>query len=237
MNIAVIFAGGIGSRMKTKNGVLKQFLEINDVPILIHTIMNFEREKMVDAIIVVMKDGFIEYTNELIKKYGIKKVAKVVCGGETGQESIYNGLVAADAISTSEDDIVLIHDGVRPFIGSDLIIKNIKSVRECGSAISCVPATETLVITDGDANITHIPLRANSMIAKAPQSFYLKDILAAHKKILALGIHDSIDSCTLIYRYKKDLAVVMTDYDNIKVTTPKDLYLAESIYKKRQNMI
>ena len=237
MNIAVVFAGGVGSRMKTKNGTLKQFLEIDGVPILLHTLRNFEDAEEIDAIVVVMKDGFIEYTRELLKKHSFHKVMRVVSGGKTGQESIYNGLVAAGTISTSDDDIVLIHDGVRPFINDGLIVANIESVRKNGSAISCVPATETSIIIDDDNKIAQIPVRANSMIAKAPQSFYLKDILDAHEKTLALGIHDSVDSCTLMYRFRKDLAVVLTDYDNIKVTTPKDLFLAESIYKKRKALL
>ena len=237
MNIAVIFAGGVGSRMKTKDGTPKQFLEIEGVPILIHTLRIFENASVIDTIVIAMKDGYLERTEELLKKYNITKVSRLVVGGETGQESIYHGLLAAKEVSQSDDDIVLIHDGVRPFIDEELIKKNIKSVKEHGSAVSCVPTTETFLITDGECHVTEIPLRSNSLVAKAPQSFYLKDILSAHEKTLAEGIHDSIDSCTLIYRYKKDLAVVMTDYDNIKITTPKDLYLAESLFKKRNHNV
>ena len=223
----------MGKRMKSKNGVLKQFLEIDKIPILIRTIKTFEIEEEIDAIVVVMKYGFIDYTNELLDKYKIKKVKRVVVGGETGQESIYNGLIAAQEISKSDDDIVLIHDGVRPFIDGELIRANIESVKKYGSAISCVALTETVLVSDGNQHISQIPLRANTLVAKAPQSFYLKDIIAAHKKTMEAGIYDSVDSCTLMYKYEKDLAIIMTDYDNIKITTPEDLFVAESIHKKK----
>ena len=234
MNIAVIFAGGIGSRMKTKDGTPKQFLEIDGVPILIHTLRNFQNCEKIDKIVIAMKEGYIDRTKGLLDKYKMTKVARLVLGGATGQESIYHGLLAAKEISESDKDIVLIHDGVRPFIDDELIRKNIETVEEKGSSISCVKTTETFLVVDDDGNVKEIPARDRSIVAKAPQCFYLKDILEAHEKTLAEGIHDSIDSCTLIYRYRKDLAVVMTDYDNIKITTPKDMFLAESIYQKRQ---
>ncbi|MBR2725556.1 2-C-methyl-D-erythritol 4-phosphate cytidylyltransferase [Candidatus Saccharibacteria bacterium] len=234
MNIAVIFAGGIGSRMKTKDGTPKQFLEIEGVPILVHTLRNFQDHGEIDKIVVVMKDGYLDRAKGLIDKYDISKVEKLVVGGETGQESIYHGLLAAKELSEDENDIVLIHDGVRPFIDGNLISENIECVKKHGSAISCVKTTETFLVTDDEGKVKEIPVRDRSLVAKAPQSFYLKIILEAHEKTLAEGIHDSIDSCTLMYRYDQDLAVVMTDYDNIKITTPKDMSLAESIYRKRK---
>lgn len=234
MNIAIIFAGGIGSRMKTKDGTPKQFLEIGGVPILVHTLKRFQDSEMIDVIVVVMKEGYLDRTRELIDEFGISKVKSVVLGGETGQESIYHGLLAAEKISDGDDQtIVLIHDGVRPFIDEELIRANVECVKRFGSAISCVKVTETFLLTNNEGVVDEIPSRKNSLIAKAPQSFYLREILSAHEKTLADGIHDSIDSCTLIYRFKRNLAVVMTDYDNIKITTPKDLSLAESIYKRR----
>ena len=234
MNIAVIFAGGIGSRMQTKDGTPKQFLEIEGVPILIHTLRNFQSHDEIEKIVLVMKDGYLERTRRLLTEYNISKVEKLVVGGETGQESIYHGLLAAKELSESDEDIVLVHDGVRLFIDEKLISDNIACVKKHGNAISCVKTTETFLVTDGEGKVKEIPVRDRSLVAKAPQSFYLKDLLAAHEKTLAEGIHDSIDSCTLMYKYNQDLAVVMTDYDNIKITTPKDMALAESIYKKRK---
>ena len=124
MNIAVIFAGGVGSRMHSKERP-KQFLEMYNKPIIIHTIEHFENHPMIGAIIVVCIESWIPYLNELLYKFRIEKVKKVVPGGETGQLSIYNGLKAAKEIAGEEKSIVLIHDGVRPLITEKLITDNI----------------------------------------------------------------------------------------------------------------
>jgi 2-C-methyl-D-erythritol 4-phosphate cytidylyltransferase len=231
MNIAIIFAGGVGKRMGNTEKP-KQFMEIAEKPIIIHTLEVFEKCEEIDAIVVSLLADWIDYFNDLVKKYNITKVKTVVPGGETGQMSIFNGIKAAHDLFP-EDSTVIINDGVRPFITEELIRENIKSVEEHGSAISCVPTTETFVITDENGKILSIPERSKSLVAKAPQSFVLKDIYETHLKAQADGIFDSIDSCTLMYNYKKDLATVMTDYDNIKITTPKDISLGQSIYERR----
>ncbi len=128
MNIAVIFAGGVGKRMGNTDKP-KQFIEIEGKPIIIHTLEHFEKNKNIDAIIVASKAEWIDYLNDLLQKYNIKKVAKVVPGGPTGQMSIFNGIKCAKEMY-GEDSIVLIHDGVRPFITDDLINTNIETVKE-----------------------------------------------------------------------------------------------------------
>ncbi len=128
MNIAVIFAGGVGKRMGNTDKP-KQFIEIEGKPIIIHTLEHFEKNKNIDAIIVASKVEWIDYLNDLLVKYNIKKVAKVVPGGETGQMSIFNGIKCAKEMY-GDDAIVLIHDGVRPFITDELIDTNIQTVKE-----------------------------------------------------------------------------------------------------------
>ncbi len=231
MNIAIIFAGGVGKRMG-KTDKPKQFMEIAGKPIIIHTLELFDNCDEIDGIIIASLESWIPYLEDLLKQYNITKVSKIVPGGDTGQMSIFSGLKAAHELYP-EDSVVVINDGVRPFITEDLIKENIKSVKEKGSCISCVPTTETFVIIDEDSNITSIPDRSKSLVAKAPQSFILKDIYEAHLKAQSENEFNSIDSCTLMYRYRQDLSVVMTDYDNIKVTTPKDIALGESIYERR----
>lgn len=231
MNIAVIFAGGVGKRMGRTDRP-KQFIEICGKPIIIHTLEIFERNTNIDKIIIASVEEWIEYLQNLLKKYNITKVDKVVPGGKTGQMSIYNGIKAASELYP-EDSIVLIHDGVRPFINNELINNNIENVKKNGSAISCVPTTETFVIINDNKDILEIPQRANSLVAKAPQSFILKEIYEVHEKAQKDEIYEAIDSCSLMNYYGKKLSVVMTDYDNIKITTPKDIVLAESIYKRR----
>lgn len=201
MNIAVIFAGGVGSRMHSKDRP-KQFLEMYNKPIIIHTLEYFENHSMIDAIVVVCIKDWIPYLNKLLYKFRIEKVKSVVPGGETGQLSIYNGLKSAKQIAKDEKSIVLIHDGVRPLINEKVISDNIQSVIKYGSAITTAKVKETiLVVNEGTATIDYVPSRNNSRVAKAPQSFWLDDILKAHEKALSEGEKNCIDSCTMMQRY------------------------------------
>ena len=127
MNTAVIFAGGVGKRMHAKD-IPKQFLKMHDKPIIVHTLELFEEHPEIDAIVVACVSNYIGYMNELVRKYNLKKVQKIVPGGKSGQESIFNGLKAAEMIGNRDKDIVLIHDGVRPLINAKTIEDNIESV-------------------------------------------------------------------------------------------------------------
>ena len=129
MNIAVIFAGGIGTRMNSK-ALPKQFLKLYGKEIIIYTLEHFEKHPEIDAIAVACVEGWIPFLNELLEKYRFKKVKKVVPGGTTGQDSIYQGLKAAEAIVHGEKSIVLVHDGVRPLINGELITNCIQAVRD-----------------------------------------------------------------------------------------------------------
>lgn len=234
MNIAVIFAGGVGKRMKT-NGIPKQFLEVYGKPILIYTLEKFENNQNIDAIVVSCLEEKMDYCKKLVDKYEITKVRAIVKGGKTGQESIYNGLKAAEQISETDKDIVLIHDGVRPLIDDEIIDNNIKCVKENGSAITCVECKETVVILDDNDNIKDVTDRSRSRLARAPQSFYLKDILAAHRKALEDGKTDVIDSCTLMRMYGKEVSIVIGKSENIKITTPDDYYMFKALLDAKEN--
>lgn len=232
MNIAVIFAGGVGRRMHTKD-MPKQFLEVYGKPVIIHTLEKFEQHNEVDAIVIACVKEWIPYLNGLIAEYHLQKVKSVVCGGTTGQESIYNGLVAAKAIAY-EKAIVLIHDGVRPFITSELISDNIASVKKHGSAITTSKVTETILVVDGESSIEEVPDRNRSRLAKAPQSFYLEDILKAHESARKENRNDFIDSCTLMQHYGYKLHLVDGLPENIKVTTPQDIFTMRSVFEARE---
>ncbi len=228
MNIAVIFAGGVGIRMHT-NGIPKQFLEIDGIPILVHTVRKFQNSESIDRIVIAMVASHIDYTWQLVEKYKLDKVVRVVAGGETGQLSIYNGLKAAEEVSQGPDDIVLIHDGVRPIIDDDLIRRNIASVKQYGSAISSVLCKETIITVRDDDYVDTVTDRSKTWMARAPQSFYLKDILAAHEQCRSQGITNKIDSCNMMRDAGKEVHIVETSSTNIKVTNPEDYYLAEAI--------
>ena len=236
MNIAVVFAGGVGKRMKTKDGTPKQFLKINGEPILIHTLSKFEESPDIDAIVLSCLEDYIEYSYKLIKQYNITKIRKIVKGGATGQLSIYNGLRGAKEISNSEDDIVLIHDGVRPIIDSDLIRRNIECVKMNGSSISSVAQHETTIMVDDKKNsVEKITERSKTYIARAPQCFYLKDILEAHEKAISEERYDFTDSASIMLNYGKNLFITECSPDNLKVTTPNDYYVVKALIDAKED--
>lgn len=231
-NVALIFAGGSGKRMNTKSRP-KQFLELHGKPIIIYTLELFENHPDIDGIVVACIESWIPYLQKLIKKFELTKVVSVVPGGETGQDSIYNALAEASR-KYPADSLVLVHDGVRPLITEETITDNIRVASEKGSCITCVKATETLVVTQPDGSL-QIPSRANSLIARAPQTFVLKDILEAHHRALAEGKHDFIDSCTLMSFYGYHMATVLGPTENIKITTPTDFFVFRAIEDVREN--
>lgn len=234
MNIGIIFAGGVGKRMHSKD-VPKQFLYIYGKPIIVHTLEHFQKNDEIDCVVVSCVESHIEFMNELTEKYRLTKVVDIVSGGNTGQQSIYNALKAAESIDKDSDSIVLIHDGVRPLISSDLLTENIRCVRKYGSCITAGVVKETIVVIDNDGMITQVPSRSHSRVAKAPQSFFLKDIIDVHRRAMADGVYDSIDSCTLMQSYNHSLHIIDGPIDNIKITTPEDFFTMRSIYETREN--
>lgn len=232
MNIAVIFAGGSGLRMHTKSRP-KQFLDLNGKPIIIYTLELFDNHPQIDVIVVACIENWIPFLEKQLRKFEITKVIKVVPGGETGQQSIYNALCAAENAGT-DDSIVLIHDGVRPLITEQTITDNINKVKQSGSCITCIPATETLVVRQTDGSL-EIPSRADSLIARAPQSFFLKDIIAAHRRALAEGRNDFIDSCTMMSQYGYKLGTIIGPMENIKITTPTDFFVLRAMMKVHED--
>jgi 2-C-methyl-D-erythritol 4-phosphate cytidylyltransferase len=234
MNIAVIFAGGVGSRMHTKTKP-KQFLDIHEKPIIVHTIEKFQNHPDIDAVTVACVKNWISYLSKLVQHYNLTKVKKIVPGGENSQESIYNGLVAAKEIAGDEKSIVLIHDGVRPLITEKLITDNIASVKKYGSAITSVKVKETVLVVSGENAINEIPDRSMTRLARAPQSFWMDDILSAHYKAQAEGKTDFIDSCSLMTYYGKKLYLVDGPMENIKITTPDDFYTMRALLDAKEN--
>ena len=224
MVYVIIFAGGIGSRMGSD--VPKQFLEINDKPILMHTVDVFEHCDKVDKILIVSKSGFIELTKSLVAKYNISKVVDVVPGGKTAFESQFIGISRISNISKDKNDIILVHDGVRPFINNNLIEKCINGVKEKGSAITSSHAFETIALLRENGQIDKTIPRQNCMIARAPQGFYVKDLLAAHLQAKKDN-KEYIDSASMMLDQGKILNPIIGPNENIKITTMYDYQIAK----------
>ena len=233
MNIGVIFAGGVGKRMNSRVKP-KQFINVYGKPIIIHTLEVFEEHEEIDGIVVACLKDWIPYLEELLEKFNIKKVKKIVPGGSSGQESIYNGLVAAEELAAGEKSVVLIHDGVRPLIYKRTISDNIVSVKEHGSAITSVTVKETVLVVSKDNSIDSVPKREDTRLARAPQSFYLDEIIGAHRKAMAENRYDFIDSCSMMQYYGKKLYLIEGPQENIKITTPDDFYTMRALLDAKE---
>lgn len=199
----------------------------------------FDNHEAIDAIVVACIESWIPFLEKQIRKFEINKVVKIVPGGSTGQESIYNGLCTAEEYAQehktdAKQTTVLIHDGVRPLITEETITDNINKVEEEGSCITCIPATETFIVKQDDGNL-EIPSRARSLIARAPQSFRLSDIMAAHRRALQEGRHDFIDSCTMMSHYGHKVATVIGPMENIKITTPTDYFVLRAMVQVHED--
>lgn len=233
MNIAVIFAGGTGTRMNTCSKP-KQFLEMHGKPVLIYTLENFQNHPMIDHIVLVCLESWIGYAANLVKKFHMDKVSSIVPGGSSGQESIYHGIQTARTLYGGEH-IVLVHDGVRPLIDEETITKCIDSVKEHGSAITVSPAIETIFLKSGNDNqVGQIFNRSLCEMAKAPQCFPLEDIYQCHVKARAEGLLDFIDSASMMQHYGYTLFTVQGPSENIKITTPSDFYIFGAIMDARE---
>lgn len=232
MNLALIFAGGRGERMRTKSRP-KQFLELHGKPIIIYTLELFDNHPDIDGIVVVCVADWIPFLKKMLKKFEINKVVDIVEGGETGQLSIYNGLRALKNKYEEDNNIVLIHDGVRPLITEETISANIETATKYGSCITCIKASETLVVKEPDE--LSIPERSASYIARAPQTFNFTDIMAAHTRALAEGHSNFIDSCTMMSKYGYKLHLIEGPVENIKITTPTDFFLFRAMVEVHEN--
>ena len=233
MNIAIVFSGGTGQRMNTKT-VPKQFLQLHGKPILIYTLELFQQAPSIDAIVLVMLESWIPYTDDLIDRYKITKIKAVVPGGKTGQESIFNGVCKAHELFP-EDSVLLIHDGVRPLVDVDTIEACIKCVKEWGNAITVYPATETVALISDNGDVGKILPRTSCQMAKAPQCFKLDEFYRAHLTARKEGKNDFIDSASLMQHYGHFLHTVIGPAENIKITTPSDFYIFRAIEDAREN--
>lgn len=234
-NVAVIFAGGSGVRMNN-SAVPKQFLELYGKPIIVYTLEQFEKHPEIDFIIVACIRTHLDYMRSLVDKYNLLKVRKIVKGGKSGQESIFNALTALEQlVDNPNQTVVLIHDGGRPLVDSETISDNIKKVEEFGSCITCVPSIETVVVANQDYSLLEVPKRECSYLARAPQSFYLNEILKAHRKAIEEGRDTFVDSCSLMSFYGHQLGMIKGKMENIKITTPTDFYVFKAILDAREN--
>ncbi|MBE6784373.1 MAG: D-ribitol-5-phosphate cytidylyltransferase [Ruminococcaceae bacterium] len=232
MNIAVILAGGTGSRMGMVDKP-KQFIDIYGKPVVIHTIEAFEINENIDAICVICTKEWQEDLSIWIKEYDIRKVRWIGDAGKTRQESSLNAL---DAIKddVKDDDIIIIHDSARPLISQRIINDNIEKVKECGACDTVIPAQDTIIRSVDGETLESIPVRRELYLGQTPQSFRHSIVRKAYDDYFALPENERpvmTDDCGLVLASGVKIGMAMGDKLNMKMTTMEDLLLIKSIVR------
>lgn len=233
MNIALIIAGGVGARMN--QDIPKQFINVCDKPVIIYTLEAFQQHPEIDAIEVVCLDGWHDVLRAYAKQFGIAKLENVVSGGDVGQASIRNGLYDIYERHNSKDDIVLIHDAIRPMISQEIISENIRVCRERGNAITVVPCTAAMLKTYDSVSAEEQVPRDNLKITQTPQTFFLEDIIGAHKEALEQGITNSVASCTMYIELGRKLHMALGSEKNLKLTTAEDIEIFKALLNAKKD--
>lgn len=228
MNIALLIAGGSGNRMG--QDIPKQFMHVDNCPVIIHTMLCFERHPDVDAIAVVCLRGWETILRSYAAQFRVEKLKWIFPGGDSGQRSIRNGLNGLLAEGCKADDIVLIHDAVRPLLPQEIISSNIATCRAYGYAITGIQCREAILESDdGFAARTSIP-RDRLIRTQTPQTFLLGNISRVHDEAEARGILNSVASCTLIAELGgREMHIVPGSERNIKITTVEDLEILRAL--------
>ncbi len=231
-NIAVVFAGGTGTRMNTRSKP-KQFLELHGKPILVYTLEKFNDHPEIDAIFLVVLKDWLHYCEKIVDHFRLAKVKAIIAGGDSAFSSQRKGLKKAAELFP-DDTIVLIHDGVRPLIDEETITKNIETVKIHRTAITVTPAIETIAIKNESGEVGKIIERSKVEMARAPQSFFLGDVLRVHNRALEEN-KVFIDSASLMQHYGFSLFTVEGCPENIKITTPNDFYTFRALVDAKEN--
>lgn len=235
MNVAMIIAGGKGVR--TNQDIPKQFMNIKDKPIIVYTLEAFQKHPEIDAILVVCLEGWQKILWAYAKEYRIDKLKWVIPGGETGMLSIRAGVYELGQ-HCKDDDMVLIHDGIRPNVSQDIISSCIATCRLKGSAIAVVPCTEAILNRqndDGNASSAQVD-RASLARAQTPQAFSLGKLKWAHEEAISRGIENSVATCTLMIELGEQVHFSLGSEKNVKITTTDDIEIFEALLsaKKRE---
>lgn len=237
MNTALVLAAGVGQRMRN-GGMPKQFLKLMGKPIIIYTLEKFEESKEIDKVVVVCHGSYTDYMQNLLQSYQIRKANRVIVGGSDRQSSLQRGLAAIVEDGGNPDDIVVIHDGVRPLIEPSTIHENIRIAKQYGSAVTVHPVTETIVITDTEeAGMGAFKKRADTYSMTAPQTFRLGELMEAYQKIDSIGQTDMplLDAAMVYAKTGGEVHLVKEQGANIKITTPEDYYYLKAILELEEN--
>lgn len=224
--IALIIAGGSGNRMH--QNIPKQFITVNDRPVIVYTLEAFERHPEIDSIAVVCIEGWEQVLRAYAQQFNITKLNHVIAGGKNGQSSIRNGVFELEK-HYKKDDLILIHDAIRPMVSAEIISDNIRVALERGNAITVIPCAEAMLQTDDGMSSKGTYSRDRLKRTQTPQAFRLGDICELHRKALENGITDSIASCTLMIELGNQVFFSMGSEKNIKLTTIEDIDIFKAL--------
>lgn len=228
MNVALIIAGGSGNRMG--QDIPKQFMHVDGCPIIIHTMLCFQRHPDIDAIAVVCLKGWETVLQAYANQFSITKLKHIYPGGDTGMASIHNGIYGLKDSGYRDEDLVLIHDSVRPLLSQDIISGNIAICKAYGYAITGIQCREAILESeDCFASTSSIP-RDKLIRTQTPQTFRLGNIIQVHEDAKLQGIENSVASCTLVAEVGgREMHIVPGSEKNIKVTTVEDLEILKAL--------
>ena len=230
MVYAAVLAGGSGLRMG--GSLPKQFLEVAGVPVIVRSISAFLESGSVDRVFVAVSSDYIDYTRELVSKHMADGCVTVVAGGKNRNETLLNVLRCIENIS--EDDVILTHDAVRPFIDKRIIDENIAAAREYGACNTVVPAVDTILRSTDGHFIESVPVRSEIFHAQTPQSFNVKKLLGLYEKLTPAEAESFTDSCSVFLAAGERVFLVEGSRNNIKLTYPEDMERAENIIKCKE---
>lgn len=237
MNYAIILAAGVGQRMRN-GGMPKQFLKLMGKPIIIYTLEKFEESKEIDQVIVVCHGGYVEHMQNIIQLHQISKADQVIVGGNDRQSSLKRGLETVLENGGCPEDVVVIHDGVRPLLNLSTIQENIRVARQYGCAVTVHPVTETVVITDTEeADIADFKKRTDTYSMTSPQTFQLGKITEAYEKtdrMEQMGM-PLLDAAMVYAKAGGEVHLVKEQGANIKITTPEDYYFLKAMLELEEN--
>lgn len=230
MNVALLTAAGSGTRMG--QDIPKQFIHVDNKPIIIYTMEAFQNHPSIDAIIVVTLDSWKEVLWAYAKQFNITKLKWIVAGGDSGQESIFNGLKELKN-TLSEKDVVMVHDGNRPLVTSEIISDSLSMYAKYGNAVAAIPCTE--VVFESEDGFTSIKSTDRSKLfrTQTPHTYAFEDLYEAHLKGKELGISNTAASCELMKNLGRVTYFSKGSEENLKITTPDDLKIFTALLHTR----
>lgn len=230
--VALIIAGGTGARMH--QDIPKQFLTVNEKPVIVYTLEAFQNHPEIDSIAVVCVDGWEQMLLAYAKQFNITKLEHVVKGGDNGQGSIRNGVYELEKFF-DKDDIVLIHDAIRPMVSAEIISDCIMKTKQYGNAITAIPCAEAMLTTDDGVVSEESYSRDKLKRTQTPQGFKIGEICDLHREALEKGITASVASCTLMIEMGKKVYFSQGSEKNIKLTTVDDIDIFKALLMSKRS--